>query len=174
MKKENTGDVEGLSAAGREMAFAGGHDASCLQRDHLCRGHGQPPKPAACLSCGVPPRYLLGPQSFFFFQALWGLPVAAHSLDQEHHLDLSSKLVSRYFLNLTLTRELGRWHCVSGGKSGCRHGHTRHRSAVAVCEPTQSCLLVSPWHGPYKKWNSSFLWPGGLAWSRHVSQILFS
>lgn len=66
-----------------------------------------PPKPAACLSFGVPPRYLLGPQSFFF-QALWGLPVAAHSLDQEHHLDLTARLVSRYFLTLTLTGELGR------------------------------------------------------------------
>lgn len=44
----------------------------------------------------------------FFFQVLWRLPVAAHSLDQEHHLSLSSKLVSSYFLTLTLTGELGR------------------------------------------------------------------
>lgn len=72
--------------------------------------------------------------SAFFSQALWRLPAAAHSLDQEHHLGFSSKPVSRYFLTLTLTGELGRQHCVSGGKSGCGHGHT-NTTAVAVCEP---------------------------------------
>lgn len=117
-----------------EMAFAGGHDASCLQRDYVCRGHGQPPKPVACLSCRVPPCYLLGPQCFFF-QALWRLPAAAHSLDQEHHLGFSSKPVCRYFLTLTLTGELGRRPCVSGGKSGCGHGLTQQ----SVNPPRAAC-----------------------------------
>lgn len=34
----------------------------------------------------------------FFFQALWGLPVAAHSLDQEHHLGLVLSLYPDTFL----------------------------------------------------------------------------
>lgn len=57
-----------------------------------------PSKSAACLSCGVPLCYLLGPQSFFFFQAFWGLPVAAYSLDQEHHLGLVLSLYPDTFL----------------------------------------------------------------------------
>lgn len=62
--------------------------------------------------------YLVGPQHFFL--ALWTLRVAAHSLDKEHHLGLSSKSVScSDFAWVAQEMTLHVW-----GQSGSCHGHT--------------------------------------------------
>lgn len=80
-----------------------GWDALDPQKGHLCGGRGQPLE-NSCL----PQLQSTSSLSVWFTAPFSWLPTAAHSLDQELHLGLSSKPVSCYLPALTLTGEFGK------------------------------------------------------------------